>query len=117
MKISRFILTTFSIISLIACKETEIPKASIDPAFTSYYNKFLEEGNKRGVTFTPEQQAITMRFSEQPKKNGFGRIINIYFFIFKQILTHEKINDEIFKCSTLKRTNENHKRWVRWDCI
>jgi hypothetical protein len=75
MKKLNVVLVTF-VLSLLGCKDPEVPKASIDLAFSSYFNQFLEEGKKRGINFTTAQQAITMQFSELPKKYGFTGYTN-----------------------------------------
>lgn len=71
MKISQFVIISSFFIGILSCDKSEVAtKANIDPAFTSYFNKFIEEGKKRGVIFTEEQQAITIQFSNLPKQYG-----------------------------------------------
>lgn len=71
MKKLQILIISHLIFFIFSCQKPEtIPKSSIDPAFLPYFNKFLEEGKKRGITFTPSEQAITMKFSDLPKQYG-----------------------------------------------
>lgn len=75
MKLYQLTLFALCLLTLNSCKkqpEIIIPtfttraKPFIDPVFASYFSSFLEEGRKRGVTFTTEEQDITIKLSKVP---------------------------------------------------
>ncbi|MCP9756848.1 hypothetical protein EGI26_16910 [Lacihabitans sp. CCS-44] len=66
----QLVLTVFCLLGLLACKEADNIKPVIDPLFSSYFNKFLEEGQKRGKTFSEEEKAISIKLSNYPRTLG-----------------------------------------------
>lgn len=55
---------------LLSCKKNKVPEPQVHPFLLPYYEKFLHEGSKRGITFSDEQKAISMKFSNLPRKFG-----------------------------------------------
>jgi hypothetical protein len=67
------------IVLLSACKKREVEtikpipivvKPIINSNFLPYFNNFLDEANKRGITFTNEDKNITIQFSYYPRSLG-----------------------------------------------
>lgn len=70
MKLSQLLIITTLAIWILSCTKSDTLKPEISPIFQPYYNKFLDEGKKRGITFTDKEQAITIQFSDIPKQYG-----------------------------------------------
>lgn len=67
----KLLYTGFSLFLFLSCKEkVPEPTGSIEPQFQPYFDKFIEEGEKRGVTFTAEQKDITIQTSNVPREMG-----------------------------------------------
>jgi hypothetical protein len=54
------------VIFLLGCKHTDVQPNNIDPAFQSFYDKFVIEGKKRGFI---EPKGVTIKFGDT-KSNG-----------------------------------------------
>jgi hypothetical protein len=71
MKPLRFVCCAFLVCAFAACqKNTDAPAPSVPSIFLPYWNKFLLEGQKRGKTFSADEQAITIRLSGEARKVG-----------------------------------------------
>jgi hypothetical protein len=61
----RFVYCGCLCLALIACQNpVEAPVPAVPSIFLPYWNKFLLEGQKRGKTFSADQQAIMIQFSK-----------------------------------------------------
>ena len=62
MKLTTKISTIILILLLTNCKDDKI-QYDIDPTLKPYLESFLNEGRKRGVNLTPEEDGLIMKFS------------------------------------------------------
>ncbi len=72
MKVLHIFFCLFSALTILSCHKSNDPSLmDIQPVFKPFWDKFLQEGQKRGISFSTDQQAISIRIVGGLRKLGY----------------------------------------------